>query len=71
MEVAILVLILLGVCVFLLTVVGATTDRIEREQRAAALNKHKCPPHKWTYHPVSGNLTCTVCDFVAGSFNEQ
>lgn len=71
MEVAMLVLILLGVCVFLLTLVGSTTDRIEREQKLAALGRPKCPPHRWSYHPVTERLTCIVCDFIAGSDDEQ
>jgi hypothetical protein len=26
-----------------------------------------CPPHDWTYHPVTDKLTCTRCNYVAGS----
>lgn len=27
----------------------------------------QCPPHDWTYHPVTDKLTCTRCNYVAGS----
>jgi hypothetical protein len=31
-----------------------------------------CPPHKWTYHPVTNRLTCTECNYEAGSdFNPR
>lgn len=26
-----------------------------------------CPPHKWTYHPATERLTCTLCNLEAGS----
>jgi hypothetical protein len=29
-----------------------------------------CPPHKWTYHPTTERLTCTVCNYIAGSNHE-
>lgn len=27
----------------------------------------RCPPHDWTYHPVTNKLTCAKCNYVAGS----
>ena len=30
--------------------------------------KEDCPPHKWTYHPETSKMTCTICNFVAGTY---
>lgn len=38
-----------------------------KELRKELGHKEDCPPHKWTYHPVSSKLTCTRCNYVAGS----
>lgn len=27
----------------------------------------KCPPHKWSHHPETHKLTCTSCNYVAGT----
>lgn len=28
--------------------------------------KFDCPPHKWTYHPITQRMTCVVCNYEAG-----
>lgn len=30
-----------------------------------------CPPHKWTYHPKTNRLTCTLCNYEAGSGSQE
>lgn len=31
------------------------------------VSSKRCPPHKWTYHPKTEKLTCTLCNYEAGS----
>lgn len=42
-------------------------QEIEELRKELGHVKDDCPPHKWTYHPVTNKLTCTRCNYVAGS----
>lgn len=72
-------LFLFMLLMLLLVGIGSFMDHLEREAKkkneeelnalvAQAANKDKwCPPHTWAYHPVTDRLTCTRCNYVAGS----
>jgi hypothetical protein len=61
-----IVLVLLGV--FLLAhILKKAADKPPVEEAP----KSDCPPHKWSYHPVTDKLTCTACNFEAGSYNRN
>lgn len=62
------ILLILAIVVFVAMLRNASEDAAkERHSEMVGLNRKDCPPHKWAHHPVTDKLTCTICNYVAGS----
>ncbi len=35
--------------------------------RSTSTRRRNCSPHRWSTHPETNKLECTLCGFVAGS----
>ena len=68
-------MIILGIVMLLLFYfVVSKVHKIDMEQMEKFKKQVKkdCPPHRWSYHPVTDKLTCQECNFEAGSgFNPR
>lgn len=64
---------MLGAIIGWLIVISMNQDYARYADELEDLNRKikGCPPYKghhdWTYHPVSKKLTCTKCNFEAGT----
>lgn len=74
MDIFLILLIVIGFALFANILDSNARERHRKAMKGLQEDLHgkSCPPHKWTYHPVTNRLTCTLCNFVAGQdFNPR
>jgi hypothetical protein len=63
----ILIVITILLCDGFMRKLDARQHRKWLEELAKATEDvEKCPPHKWSHHPVTEALECSRCGFVSG-----
>lgn len=66
---------IIGIFLFMATLLAKEAEETERQYKIMLRNIKQCPPapgahHDWSYHPQTSRLTCTKCNFEAGSHVE-
>lgn len=66
---------LIGIFYSIAASLARHAEETEREYKTMLRNIKQCPPapgahHDWSYHPQTSRLTCTKCNFEAGSHVE-
>jgi len=72
MDIFFVFFFMLLVILFFMVAMKAVDDKLVEQQKKfleKELKLKKCPPHKWSYHPQTDRLCCTICDFKAGEVN--